>query len=221
MPTRDVATLNRRLQSRIEDRNIVGIIRLWITAIENGVRPDAVSYDTILKIVASFGLFDTTVKIFEDMIKMEVGNKQQGLNYVLEVSLISFRVAVLMSHRRTLKSAAADSSLEAKAFKMFEEHGCSWDVITYQHILEALARRENLEMAAQVLAEMSEKGIAPNAQCIQTVILLASRMGMPQFAMELAINSENVPGVNTDQIRMAVLMSGAETMNVSTLLLGL
>ncbi|CAE6457194.1 unnamed protein product [Rhizoctonia solani] len=194
MPTRDVATLNRRLQSRIEDRNIVGIIRLWITAIENGVRPDAVSYDTILKIVASFGLFDTTVKIFEDMIKMEVGNKQQGLNYVLE-------------------SAAADSSLEAKAFKMFEEHGCSWDVVTYQHILEALARRENLEMAAQVLAEMSEKGIAPNAQCIQTVILLASRMGMPQFAMELAINSENVPGVNTDQIRMAVLMSGAETMN--------
>ncbi|KAF8706089.1 pentatricopeptide repeat protein, partial [Rhizoctonia solani] len=196
MPTRDVETLNRRLQFRLNDRNIVGIVRLWTTAIENGVRPNAVSYDTMLKVIASYGLFDLTVKIFEDMLKMKVGDKQQGLNYVLE-------------------SAAADPSLEAKAFKMFEEHGCSWNEITYQHILEALARRENVEMAVQVLSEMFEKGITPNVQSIQTVICLAAQMGMPQFAMEMAIKAERFPGVNTDQVRMAVLMSGAETMNAN------
>ncbi|KAF8756830.1 MgsA AAA+ ATPase C terminal [Rhizoctonia solani] len=156
------------------------IVRLWTTAIENGVRPNAVSYDTMLKVIASYGLFDLTVKIFEDMLKMKVGDKQQGLNYVLE-------------------SAAADPSLEAKAFKMFEEHGCSWNEITYQHILEALARRENVEMAVQVLSEMFEKGITPNVQSIQTVICLAAQMGMPQFAMEMAIKAERFPGVNTDQ----------------------
>ncbi|CAE6345656.1 unnamed protein product [Rhizoctonia solani] len=196
MPTKDVETLNKRLQARVEDRNIVGMVRVWTAAVENGVRPNAVSYDTILKVVASYGLFDMTIKIFEDMLKMGVGDKQQGLNYVLE-------------------SAAANPLLEAKAFKMFEEYGCSWDAITYQHILEAFARRENLEMALQVLGEMPEKGITPNVQSIQTVISLAAQMGMPQLAMELAINSERIPGVNTDQIRMEILMSGAATMNAN------
>ncbi|KAJ1304275.1 hypothetical protein OPQ81_005435 [Rhizoctonia solani] len=196
MPTKDVATLNRRLEARIGDRNIVGIVRLWVAAIDNGVRPDAVSYDTLMKMTASYGLFDFTVKVFEDMLKMGLGDKQRGLNYVLE-------------------SAAADPTLEAKAFKMFEEHGCSWDTVTYQHILEALARRENLEMALQVLSEMPDKGIVPNVQCIQTVISLAAQMGMPQLAMELAINSEEIPGVVTDQIRMEVLMSGAAELNAN------
>ncbi|KAL5631740.1 hypothetical protein ACGC1H_007296 [Rhizoctonia solani] len=193
-PTRDVATLNKRLQFRINDRNIVGTIRLWITAIENGVRPDAESYDTLLKLLASYGLFDLTLKVFEDMIKMNLGDVQQGLNYVLE-------------------SAAADPTLEAKVFKMFEEFGCSWNTVTYQHIIEALARRENLEMALQVLGEMSAKGIAPNVQCVQTVIHLAAQLGMPQLAMDLTINSQDIPGVVTDHIRMEVLMAGAAVMN--------
>ncbi|KAG8689687.1 hypothetical protein FRC11_001246 [Ceratobasidium sp. 423] len=195
-PTKDVATLNRRLQARVGDRNIVGMIRLWVVAIENGVRPDAVTYDTLLKTTASYGLFDMTLMVFEDMLKMGLGDKQRGLNYVLE-------------------SAAADPTLEAKVFKMFEEHGCSWDVVTYQHILEALARRENLEMALQVLSEMPGKGITPNAQCIQTVIYLAGQMGMPQLALELTLNSEDIPGVVTDQVWMEVLMSGAAVMNPS------
>ncbi|CAE6420874.1 unnamed protein product [Rhizoctonia solani] len=212
-PTQDVATLNKRLEARVNDRNVVGIVRLWVAAIENGVRPDAVSYDTLLKVTASYGLFDVTLKIFEDMLKMGVGDKQQGLNYVLEVSGILARVRFLGLTGWFLKSAAADPTLEAKVFKMFEEHGCSWDTITYQHILEALARRENLEMALQVLSEMPAKGITPNVQCIQTVICLAGQMGMPQLALELTINSEDIPGVVTDQVWMEVLMSGAAVMN--------
>ncbi|KDN38601.1 hypothetical protein RSAG8_09388, partial [Rhizoctonia solani AG-8 WAC10335] len=75
------------------------------------------------------------------------------------------------------------------------------------------SHEESLEVALQVLSEMPAKGITPNAQCIQTVIQLAAQMGMPQLAMELSINSENIPGVVTDHIRMEVLMSGAAVMN--------
>ncbi|KEP50095.1 Ppr10 protein [Rhizoctonia solani 123E] len=128
------------------------------------------------------------------MINMKLGDVQKGLNYVLE-------------------SAAADPTLEAKAFRMFEEFGCSWDTVTYQHIIEAFARRENLEMALQVLSEMPTKGITPNVQCVQTVIHLAAQMGMPQLAMDLTDNSKDIPGVVTDHIRMVVLMSGAAALN--------
>ncbi|CUA73228.1 Pentatricopeptide repeat-containing protein At3g04760, chloroplastic [Rhizoctonia solani] len=193
-PAEEVWTLNRQLELRINNRNIIGTIRLWLRSIENGIRPNQESYDTVLKLFASYGLFDATLKVFEDMLKMKMGDVQKGLNYVLE-------------------SAAADPELEAKAFKMFEEHGCSWDVITYQHILEAYARRENLEMALQILNDMPAKGITPNAQCIQTVIQLAAQMGMPQLAMDLAVHSESIPDVVTDHIRMEILMSGAAVMN--------
>ncbi|CUA73224.1 Pentatricopeptide repeat-containing protein At4g13650 [Arabidopsis thaliana] [Rhizoctonia solani] len=178
-PVTHAGTLNKQLRFRINDRNIIGTVRLWLRSIENGVRPNQESYDALLQLFASYGLFDATLK---------------GLNYVLE-------------------SAAADPDLEAKAFKMFEEYGCSWDVITYQHILEAYSRRENLEMALQILNDMPAKGITPNAQCIQTVIQLAAQMGMPQLAMDLAVHSENIPGVVTDHIRMEILMSGAAVMN--------
>ncbi|KAH7339307.1 hypothetical protein B0J17DRAFT_654667 [Rhizoctonia solani] len=174
-PSKDVGALNRRLQARINDRNIVGTTRIWTAAIENGVRPDA---------FASYGLFDLTLKVFEDMVNMKVGSIQRGLNYMLEVSL---------PHPRS------------SSFQNVEEHGCSWDAVTYQHIIEALARRENLEMALQ--------GITPNVQSVQSVINLAAQMGMPQLAMDLAINSEDIPGVVTDHVRMEVLMSGAAVMN--------
>jgi pentatricopeptide repeat protein len=83
--SQDVVQLNNRLRPRADDRNIGGLIRIWNLAIKNNVRPDALSYITLLRGFASCGLFDDTVRVFKDMLEMGVGDRLLGLNYVLQV----------------------------------------------------------------------------------------------------------------------------------------
>lgn len=105
--------------------------------------------------------------------------------------------------------------LEAQALEMFKLHGCSYNTVTYQHLLDALSQRENLEQTFQLLSEMDRLGIPPNVESVRTVILLAARVGMPKLAMEMAINSQGVLGVINEEVRMGILMSGADVLNVS------
>lgn len=99
---------------------------------------------------------------------------------------------------------------------MFETHGIKYNAMTYQHLLESCARRDNIERALELVNEMDKVGIIPNADCVQIVIMLAARLGMSQLAMEMATKSIGVPEVVDEKVRMSILMSAAANLHVSS-----
>jgi len=57
---------------------------------------------------------------------------------------------------------------------------------TFALILEKPLLGQNLEMAIQYFSEMSARGIVPELQTAQAVVILAAKLGHARLALEIA-----------------------------------
>ncbi|KAF8594074.1 hypothetical protein BDV93DRAFT_502248 [Ceratobasidium sp. AG-I] len=190
----NLSKARQALASRARDGNIVAAIDIWNRLVDGGVKPDAVMYLLLLRIMASARRHTEALKLYKDMVKADVGELTAGLNLVLLASV-------------------ENPIAEARVLKLFDTYGLVPDVTTYQFRLTGLSIKDNLESAIQVLEEMQSRGITPNRECIRTVVLLASRLNMPKLAMDLMVNVKESVGVMDEEVHMGILMAAAATLN--------
>jgi hypothetical protein len=88
---------------------------------------------------------------------------------------------------------------------------------TFALILEKPLLGENLEMAIQYFSEMSARGIVPELQTAQAVIILAAKLGHAKLALEIASTFEDQSVRRLDnEVWLNCLISSAEALYVST-----
>jgi uncharacterized protein (DUF4213/DUF364 family) len=72
-----------------------------------------------------------------------------------------------------------------------ERHGVAPNMQTYHHIILRYVEAHNLEMCLQCFAEMNARGLSSSLKSAQAVIELASSLGHPRLALDIAYAFES------------------------------
>lgn len=67
-----------------------------------------------------------------------------------------------------------------------ERHGVTPNMHTYHHIILRYVEGHNLEMCLQCFVEMKARGVSPSLKTAQVVIELATTLGQPRLALDIA-----------------------------------
>lgn len=81
----ELSTLNHALRSAASRGNIAEVVHLCRRISEEGIRPNAATYEAILKALARDGLLEEAWAVWADMEEMGVTPGVNAYNYLLEV----------------------------------------------------------------------------------------------------------------------------------------
>jgi pentatricopeptide repeat protein len=96
------------------------------------------------------------------------------------------------------------------------ELGITPDTRTYTAIISRFVSNGNFELALQFLLEMNSRGLVPELKAAQGVILLATKLGFPRLALDLAVLFEEQSTRKLDpEVWMNCLIASAQELYVS------
>lgn len=100
--------------------------------------------------------------------------------------------------------------------QLMQEFGVEPDVKIFDLVITRLVESNNLELALQFLALMSDRGLTPLVSSAERVVRTACRLQHPRLAMDLAQSFEasSVRRLGGD-VWMDCLIASAETLYVS------
>lgn len=88
---------------------------------------------------------------------------------------------------------------------------------TFSLIMERPLRAEHLEMVVQYMGEMVTRGIVPELQTAKAAIILATKLGHPRLAIEMANHFEEASVRRLDnEVWLNCLIASAEDLYVSS-----
>ncbi|KZT10732.1 uncharacterized protein LAESUDRAFT_644337 [Laetiporus sulphureus 93-53] len=162
---------------------------------DEGVQPDATTYEYILEACASEGRPAEARAAFDDMLAMGIQPTRtmfHHLLYVLRREDAGEMWSVLETMRQFLVAP---------------------NETTYEIIILRYTQDDHIELALQNLAEMGARGLSPTLKTATTLIESAGRLGYPRLALELAeaFEATSVRRLDGD-VWLECLLSSAEAL---------
>lgn len=183
---------------------------------ENGVRPDVVTYSTIMNAWSSAGRMDKCKEIFNDMVKAEIepdihafsilakGYVRAGEPEKAESILTSMRkygVHPNVVICTTVISGWCSAGKMEHAMKVYEkmcEIGVSPNLKTYETLIWGYGEAKQPLKAEELLQVMEEKGVFPKKGTMQLIADAWRAIGLLSEAERIIENDED-PEVNADR----------------------
>ncbi|KAF7146812.1 hypothetical protein RHSIM_Rhsim04G0027000 [Rhododendron simsii] len=171
---------------------------------KRGVRPDAVTFGTLISGLCAGGKLDEAFKLKEDMergfrVRLDgfvYASLIKGLCKVNELSL-AFKLKDEMLERRVELDSAVFSTLISALFKAgrkgdvvgvlkeMKENKCKLDAITYNAMIYGYCQEKDFDAAFGVLSEMEKRRCKPDVVCYNVIIGGFCREGKFREATEL------------------------------------
>ena len=89
-------------------------------------------------------------------------------------------------------SRYADTITLLKIIDSMREHGIHPNEVTYEILVLRYAEMQHLELALQVLHQLTTDGLQPTLKTTQAIIRTAGILGLPRLAMDLAESFESI-----------------------------
>ncbi|PCH36175.1 hypothetical protein WOLCODRAFT_146143 [Wolfiporia cocos MD-104 SS10] len=171
--TTPVARFNIELTNVLHKENSRAALYICKKMKDYGVAPDASTYSLILQACAQAPISYLEARaVFEDMISMGITPTRQMFHHLLDT------VRYL------------DTNHMWEVLDLMKQHRIKLDEKTYERVILRYANSDNVELALQNLAEMTERGLSPTLSTASRVISAASRNGHPRLALDLAESFE-------------------------------
>ncbi|KAI0339814.1 hypothetical protein BDW22DRAFT_1335411 [Trametopsis cervina] len=162
---------------------------------EAGIKPDAITYEHLLRACADFAGQVEAWAIYDDMVSVGV----KPTRHVFHQLLHAMRLSKVDYTYKILDLMAAE--------------GFSMDESTYELVIQRFIRQENLELSLQWLAEMSSYDIPPTLNTIQSVVQLACKRSHAKLAIDIAVNFESTtPRILDAETWYYCLMASADAL---------
>ncbi|KAK2460796.1 hypothetical protein APHAL10511_007266 [Amanita phalloides] len=139
-----------------------------------GVHPDVQVYRTLMRSASHSAAWLHAWAILDDMLLMGIKPDVAMFN------------SLIHAHRHR------PSPLLWKIFDKMNELDVQPNSTTYTHLISLYTTDGNLEVALHYFYEMKSRGLAPQSKATQKIILLASKLGYPRLAIDIAAWHESL-----------------------------
>ena len=179
------------------------------------VKPDILTYHSLIRAAGARGLANQAVAIFEDMLAFGLQPERETFHLLFKVSFLAQigPGCPLIIEQAQLYQR---SSVILLWWRKMLEAEILPDATSYEILIKHLTREENLEMALTILTEMEKRDLSPSTETAESVVLLAAKQANPRLALDLATSYEvvSVRPLST-AVWVHVLASCAEHLFVS------
>lgn len=135
---------------------------------EFGIKPDVITFSTIMNAWSSAGLMDKCQEIFDDMVKADI-----------EPDVHAFSI-LAKGYIRAGEPEEAESVLDSMS-----EFGVHPNVVIFTTIISGWCTAGKMERAAKVYEKMCESGVSPNLTTYETLIWGYGEARQPWKAEEI------------------------------------
>ena len=195
--------------------NLIQCIQLATQMKAQGVKPDILTYNCLIRACGREELARHATAIFEDMLAAGLQPERETFHLLFKVSFQArndpgYSLIIQQAHSHEYSSVVLslwDKMLEAEIIP---------NATSYEILITHLTKEENLEMALTVLTEMEKRDLSPSAETAESIVFLAAKQGNSRLALDLATSYEavSVRPLSTT-IWVHVLISCAECLFVS------
>ena len=156
-----------------------------------GVKPDILTYNCLIRACERETLAKHAVAIFEDMLAVGLRPERETFHLLFKVSFLHGLTPECSLTPGQVHSQEYSSVVLALWSKMLEA-GIIPNSTSYEILIIHLTKEENLELALTILTEMEKRDISPSTETAESIILLAATQGNPRLALDLATSYEAV-----------------------------
>ncbi|KAF8585959.1 hypothetical protein K439DRAFT_1341990 [Ramaria rubella] len=133
-----------------------------------GIKPDIISYGWLMQACAKQALASECLALLDDMAFLHLQPDVEIYNHVL-------------FSQRFIRNFSLED-----LFNRMEKDQVMPNTHTYHHVVLRYVEANNLEMCLQCFGEMNGRGVSPMLQTAQVVIELATYLGHPRIALDIA-----------------------------------
>ncbi|XP_027338550.1 pentatricopeptide repeat-containing protein At4g16390, chloroplastic-like [Abrus precatorius] len=190
-PTRDkeVALYNVTLKVFRKYKDFEGAEKLFGEMLQRGVKPDNITFSTMINCACISGLPDKAVEWYEKMPGFGCepdGNYDQCLNIYQEMNVLGVKPNVVTYNNLLGAILRAKKHRQAKTiYNEMKNNGVSPDFITYASLLEVYVRADCSEDALHVYKEMKGNGVDMTADLYNKLLAMCADVGCIDEAVEI------------------------------------
>ncbi|THH33261.1 hypothetical protein EUX98_g903 [Antrodiella citrinella] len=164
---------------------------------EDEILPDRTTYDNLLSVCAAHATPSEAWAILEDMASVGIEPDRSAFHHVI-------------------------GALEAREMRgtwellqVMQHLNVEPDATTFDLIITRVLKLDNVELALQYLALMSDRGMVPLGHTTEAIVRACCKLSMPRLAWDLAVSFEAVSPRRLDgHVWMECLLASAETLYV-------
>lgn len=201
---------------------------------ESGVRPDVVTFSTIMNAWSSAGLMDKCEEIFNDMLNagiepdahafsilakgyVRAGEPQKAESLLISMSKSGVQPNVVIF--TTIMSGWCSVGEMSKAMRVYKrmcEIGISPNLTTYETLMWGFGEAKQPMKAEELLQIMKEKGVFPAKSTIHLVADAWQAIGLVGEAKRILNSSDKDPEVSTSNRKNGALAESLEKQSLKS-----
>lgn len=187
-------TVGSIIRAHASDHDLNGVWRTWREMKENQVQPSRITIGCMVEALASHGEADSALAIINEALADPQG--KQLVNAVIYSSV--------------LKSLSQHKQFD-RVWSVYQEmlgQNIEFTVTTFNALLDACARSQEIHRAAPLLRAMSDQNITPNIITYGTVIKAYCAANQLDAAFQVFDDMQHTPNMVPDEVVYNTLIDG-------------